>query len=181
MKHGVRQYGLLSSRDATTPPWLDVALNCIGPWTINIRGGKQFKILALTTMDTATNLLEIEPLRTKTASECAQAFDTDWLARYPQPVRVIHDQGSEFTGSVFQELLARAGIKTSPATSRNPQGNSLIEAVHKAEFQVLRTLVHLHNPQSVAQADQLSKDVLATDMHATRCASHQALHNMTPG
>ena len=33
--------------------------------------GKQFKILALTTMDTATNLLEIEPLQTKMASECA--------------------------------------------------------------------------------------------------------------
>ena len=47
--------------------------------------------------------------------------------------------------------------------------------------QVLCTLVHLHNPQSVAQADQLSKDALATAMHATRCTSHQALHNMTPG
>ena len=71
MKRGVRQYGLLSSRDTTAPPWHDVALNCIGPWTISIRGGKQFKILALMTMDTATNLLEIEPLQTKTASECA--------------------------------------------------------------------------------------------------------------
>ena len=40
-------------------------------WTINLCGGKQFKILALTTMDTATNLLEIEPLQTKMASECA--------------------------------------------------------------------------------------------------------------
>ena len=181
MKRGARQYGLLSSRDATAPPWHDVALDCIGPWTINLRGGKQFKILALTTMDTATNLLEIEPLRTKTASECARAFDNGWLARYPRPVRVIHDQGSEFTGSAFQDLLARAGIKSSPATSRNPQGNSVIEAVHKSVGQVLRTLVHLHNPQSVAQADQLSNDALATAMHATRCASHQALHNMTPG
>ena len=181
MKRGARQYGLLSSRDATAPPWHDVALDCIGPWTINLRGGKQFKILALTTMGTATNLLEIEPLRTKMASECARAFDNGWLARYPRPVRVIQDQGSEFTGSVFQELLARAGIKSSPATSRNPQGNSVIEAVHKSVGQVLRTLFHLHNSQSVAQADQLSKDALATAMHATRCASHQALHNMTPG
>ena len=96
-------------------------------------------------------------------------------------MHVIHDQGSEFTGSAFQDFLARAGIKSSPATSRNPQGNSVIEAVHKVVGQVLRTLVHLHNPQSVAQADQLSKDALATAMHATRCASHQALHNMTSG
>ena len=85
-------------------------------------------------------------------------------------MRVIHDQGSEFTDSVFQELLARAGIKSSPTTSRNPQGNCVIEVVHKSVGQVLHTLVHLHNPQSVAQADQLSKDTLATAMHATRCA-----------
>ena len=167
MKWGARQYGLLSSRDATSPLWHDNALDCIGPWTINLRGGKQFEILVLTTMDTATNLLENEPLRTKTASECARAFDNGWLARYPRPVRVIHDQGSEFTGSVFQELLARAGIKSSPATSRNPQGNSVIEAVHKSVGQVLHTLVHLHNPQSDAQDDQLSKDALTTAMHAT--------------
>ena len=93
----------------------------------------------------------------------------------------LYDQGSEFTGSAFQDLLACAGIKSSPATSHNPQGNSVIEAVHKSVGQVLRTLVHLHNPQLVAQADQLSKDALATAMHVTRCASYQALHNMTPG
>ena len=62
MKRGAHQYGLLSSRDATVPPWHDVALDCIGPWTINLHGGKQFKILALMTMDTATNILKIEPL-----------------------------------------------------------------------------------------------------------------------
>ena len=61
------------------------------------------------------------------------------------------------------------------------KGNSVIEAVHKSVGQVLSTLVHLHNPQLVAQADQLSKDALATAMHVTRCASHRALHNMTPG
>ena len=71
------------------------------------------------------------------ASEYARAFDNGWLACYPRLVCVIHDQGSEFTGSAFQDLLACAGIKSSPATSRNPQGNSVIEAVHKSVGQVL--------------------------------------------
>ena len=78
-------------------------------------------------------------------------------------MRVIHDQGSEFTGSVFQELLVRTGIKSTPTTSRNPQGNSVIEVVHKSVGQVLRTLVHLNHPQSVAQANQLSKDAMVTE------------------
>ena len=56
---------------------------------------------------------------------------------YPRPVLAIHDQGSEFTGSAFQDLLAHARIKSSPATSHNPQGNSVIEAVHKSVGQAL--------------------------------------------
>ena len=65
--------------------------------------------------------------------------------------------------------------------ARNPQGNSVIEAIHKSVGQVLRTLVHVHNPQTVHQAKAVGDIALATTMHATCCASHQALHHLTPG
>ena len=96
-------------------------------------------------------------------------------------MRVIHDQGSEFMGAPFQDLLRRAGIKSVPTTARNPQGNSIVEAVHKSVGQVLRTLVHVHNPQTVHQAKAVCDTALAISMHATRCASHQALQHLTPG
>ena len=101
------------------------------------------------TIDLTTNLLEIEPIVTQTAAECARAFENGWLSRYPRPLRVIHDQGSELMGSAFQDLLCRAGIKSVPTTARNPQGNSITEAVHKSVGQVLRTLIHIHRPQTV--------------------------------
>ena len=84
-------------------------------------------------------------------------------------------------GSAFQDLLRRAGIKSVPTTARNPQGNSIIEAVHKSVGQVLRTLIHIHQPKTVHEAKATGDTALAMAMHATRCASHQALQHLTPG
>ena len=84
-------------------------------------------------------------------------------------------------GLAFQDLLHQAGIKSVPMMACNPQGNSIIEAVHKSVGQVLRTLIHIHQPQTVHQAKSTDDTALATAMHATRCASHQALHHLTPG
>ena len=181
MKRGSRQYGLLAPREVNSSPWSDVATDCIGPWVIELRGGRDYSLRALTSIDITTNLLEIEPIVTQTAAECACAFENGWLSRYPRPLRVIHDQGSEFMGSAYQDLLRRAGIKSVPTTARNPQGNSIIEAVHKSVGQVLRTLIQIHQPQTVHQAKATGDTALATAMHATRCASHQALHHLTPG
>lgn len=84
-------------------------------------------------------------------------------------------------GQAFQSLLRRSGIRSVPTTARNPQGNSIVEAVHKSVGQVLRTLVHLHRPQTVQQAKDVASRALATAMHATRCATHQSLNFLTPG
>ena len=181
MKCGSRQYGLLAPREAKSAPWSDVATNCIGPWVIELCGGHDYSLCALMTIDLTTNLLEIEPIVMQTAAECARAFENGWLSCYPRPVRVIHDQGLEFKGSAFKDLLCRAGIKSVHTTARNPQGNSIIEAVHKSVGQVLHTLVHIHRLQTMHQAKSTGDTALATAMHATMCASHQALHHLTPG
>ena len=64
LKRGSRQYGDLAPRIAPFTPWQTIAIDCIGPWVIELRGGKDIKVLALTTIDIATNLLEIEHLST---------------------------------------------------------------------------------------------------------------------
>ena len=92
MKRGSRQYGFLASHDAQSSPWSKVATDCIGPWNIELRGGHDYNIQALTTIDVMTNLLENEPITTQTSAECACAFENGWLLRYPWPMGVIHDQ-----------------------------------------------------------------------------------------
>ena len=71
--------------------------------------------------------------------------------------------------ATFQDLLHCAGIKSVPTTAHNPQGNSIIKAVHKSVGQVLQTLVHVQNPQMVHQAKVVCDTALATSMHATHC------------
>ena len=83
MKRGSRQYGLLAPRDAKSAPWSDVATDCIGPWVVELRGGREYSLRALMMIDVTTNLLEIEPILTQTATECARAFENGWLSRYP--------------------------------------------------------------------------------------------------
>ena len=80
-------------------------------------------------------------------------------------MRVIHDQGSEFIGAAFQNVLARAGIKSVPASARNLQGNSIIKSVHKTISNVLHTLIAIDKPQTRNDPESLAKQaLLATAM-----------------
>ena len=81
-------------------------------------------------IDVGTFLLEIVPYHDKEAASIARLFDQEWLCRYPRPARVIHDNGNEFLGAEFQEMLHSFDITPKPTTVKNPQANSVIERVH---------------------------------------------------
>ena len=83
-KGGFRQYGKLSARDATLMPWQEIHCDTIGPWKIELQA-KILTFKAVTTVDPITNLVEINPLITKTASECADAVENNWICWYPRP------------------------------------------------------------------------------------------------
>ncbi|MEM7284224.1 MAG: integrase zinc binding domain-containing protein, partial [Pseudomonadota bacterium] len=103
IKRGSRQYGSLAPRDATAMPWQEIHCDTVGPWKLELRACTiEFK--AVTTIDPATNLVEINPIITKTAQEVAQAVETNWLSRYPRPLRCISNKGSEFAEE-FQAML----------------------------------------------------------------------------
>ena len=71
MKCSSRQYGLLAPHEAKSAPWSNVVTDCIGPWVIELRGGHDYSLCALTMINITTNLLEIEPIVSQTAAECA--------------------------------------------------------------------------------------------------------------
>ena len=49
------------------------------------------------------------------------------------------------------------------------------------ELYHLRTLIHIHRPQTKPDATSLAKRALSTAMHATRCAASQSLNGLSPG
>ena len=131
-------------------------------------------------IDACTNLLKIKYTMTTTSAEGAAAIEYTWLAWYPKPLKIVTDQGPEFKDE-FSQMCAHNGITHSTSTSRNPQGNSLIEVIHKTIGQVLLTVVAAKNPRSVEQGKQVIEETLATAMHACRCATSSSLGNNSPG
>ena len=143
---GVKKYGKVPFVEGNTdvPPFHTVHLDMIGPWKIKfLRGGKKIAldILALTMVDKATNWPEIASATNKESAHVSTLFDKNWLCRYPRPVRVIHDNGGEFTGFEFQELCSSYGVKAVPTTVKNPRSNSAAERMHLTAGDMLRTMI----------------------------------------
>jgi transposase InsO family protein len=174
-----RGYGLLPERNVVEVPWQDVAIDLIGPWKIPI-GQKLYEFNALTCIDPVSNLTELVRIDNKTAEHVRTKFEQCWLARYPWPRNCIHDNGMEFNGKEFQDLLLALGIKDVPTTSRNPTANSICERMHQTVGNILRTILHTDPPRNKTEAKALVDSALATAQHAMRASISTTL-GASPG
>ena len=111
----------------------------------------------------------------KTSNHVTRKFEECWLNRYPRPNKRIHDNGGEFVGWEFQNLLTQCGIEDKPTTSQNPQANAVCERLHQTAANVLRTTISQNPPQNINQATAVIDYALSTTMHVTRCATSRAL------
>jgi hypothetical protein len=122
-------YGQLPPREATALPFQEVAIDLIGPWRVMVQN-ETFEFYALTCIDLATNFPEAIRIRSKHASHVGMHFENIWLARYPRPIKCIHDQGTEFIGADFQAVLRRAGIQDVPTTVRSLRTTASVSGKH---------------------------------------------------
>lgn len=179
-KQAGRAHGQLPMKEAILIPFEEVHIDLIGPWTVEVQG-KEIEIKALTCIEPVTNLVELIRIDNKTAKHVAQQFSNVWLARYPWPERCIHDNGGEFIGHEFQQLLERTNIKDVPTTAYNPQGNAQCERMHQTVGNVLRTYLHGRTINDEDELNTIVEAALATAMHATRTNVSRSLHNSSPG
>ena len=103
----------------------------IGPWKTEINKF-EYKFRALTCIDSIIGLPEVVPVDNVTSLSVAQAFKDNWPSRYPAPLRCIHDNGNEFLGPAFSQMLQRNIIKSVPTTVKNPQANAIVERIHQS-------------------------------------------------
>jgi hypothetical protein len=174
-----RGHGHLAARIADVAPWQEVAVDLIGPWTINLHG-QELKFNALTTIDTVSNYPEVIRLNNKTSLHVAQQFENSWLSRYPRPVRCIYDQGSEFIGHEFQTMLDEYNIIHRPTTVKNPQANAICERLHQTVANALRPLIHAHPPQDMNDVALIIDTALNTAAYSARAAIHTTM-KISPG
>ena len=133
-------------------------------------------------MDTVTNLLEIVQIDNKKSENIAQLFGYTWLSRYPWPVQIIHDNGGEFIGNEFQDMMRRlGGITSKPTTVKNPQSNTIVEQLHKMMADILRVMLHVDPPDNELETKNMIDNTLATPViHASRCAVNHTIQT-SPG
>jgi hypothetical protein len=126
------------------------------------------------------NLTEIVRLFNRTSAHAATVFTNTWLAWYPKPTSCIYDQGSEFIGWAFQNMLAQYDIQRRPTTVKNPQANAICNHMHQAVGNSLRVLRQWTPPNHLDDAHLLIDTALANAMYATRATFHSGLMT-TPG
>ena len=92
-----------------------------------------------------TGWFEIVRYYDKTAISIADLVENTCLSRYPRPIEITYNQGSEFIGHEFRKSLIEIeyGITAKPSSLGYPMSNSLLEQIH----QVLGNLVWTFNIQ----------------------------------
>eukprot|EP00957_Ditylum_brightwellii_P175371 13349964-Ditylum_brightwellii.AAC.1 len=83
-------------------------------------------------------------------------------------MKCIHNNGGEFIGGAFQQMLQHHGIKDTSMTSYNPQANSVCEKLYLTMANILRASTS-NIAINIQQAQRAVDDALATMMYVTRC------------
>jgi hypothetical protein len=169
-----RGVGEMAAREAILAPWEEDQVDCIGPWTIEFQG-RELTIDALTCIDPVSNLVELLHVENKTAAHVAMKFENNWLARYPRPVRCIHDNGPEFIGYAFKQMLHVNGIQDKAVSKLNPQSNAICERMHRTVADHIRNLFRAQPPNNVDAANDIIDTALAATGYALRASVNRPL------
>ena len=179
-KAGSLGYGHLPERGDYPIPFQQVAVDCIGPWTIKIKYKSPIKVFGLTITCTGSNLTELARLDNKTSEHVTVKFENTWLCRYPRPTSCVHDNGGEFIGAAFQSMLVTNGIKSVSITVKNPMGNSIAERMHRVVGDMIRTQLDGTDLNNIADANLFVDAVLASATLGLRATVHTTL-TVSPG
>lgn len=196
-----RKYAHLPPKTAVINPWQTVCVDLIGPYTVNGSDGSSLEFMCMTMIDPATGWFEVcelptveryreyhdkkklgekiyieEEILDRTSACISQLFNKTWLSRYPRPVEVVCDNGSEFKKD-FKDLLETYSIKRKPTTIKNPQANAILERVHGVVGDMMRTS-GLNNQETVTA--NLVDEFLTNAAWAIRSTHHSVL-DASPG
>lgn len=194
-----RKYAELPPKEAVLTPWHTVCVDLCGPYQIKGSDGSCEEFMCMTMIDPATGWFEVVELPTvavyrefksktgkieivedeildRTSASISQLFNKTWLSRYPRPVEVVCDNGSEFKKD-FAMLLKTYSIKRKPTTIKNPQANAILERVHGVLGDMMRTS-DINNQETVD--GDLIDEFLTNAAWAIRSTHHSVLR-ASPG
>lgn len=118
-------------------PFEQVSLDIVGPLPSTAAGNRYL----LTIIDWFSRYAEAVPLKEQSAEETARAFVDTLILRHGAPERVLTDQGRNFTSELFRVVCKRLGIRKLQTTAYHPEGNGLVERLHRTLTDSLACIV----------------------------------------
>ena len=102
---------------------------------------RNINLKAVTTIDPITGWSEITQYNDKIEIPITKLVETTWLSRYPRPMYITYDQGSEFIGHEYRKYLIEIEyrITSKPITLGNPTLNAILERIHQVLGKLVRT------------------------------------------
>lgn len=128
--------GLMGTQRIVDRPWQAISLDLMGPFVRSSRGYKYLFVV----VDYFSKYSLLFPLRAATARLVSKHLEEDVFLVYGVPSFVICDNGSEFIGQPFKDLLKEYKVKTVYTPSRHPQANPT-ERVNRTIGNMLRSYV----------------------------------------
>ena len=154
--------------------WEEVSVDMIGPWKVEINRF-EYHFRALTCVDSIIGLPEVIPVDNATSLTVAQAFEDNWLSRYPAPLRCFHDNGNEFLGPAFSFMLQRNKIKSVLATVKKR-----VEHMHQSISTVIPFSFRENPPHKYGEVSTFVFRKCMATQNSIRATINMALQH-TPG
>ena len=132
-----------------TEPGHTVSTDIVGPLPRSTRGNR----FLLVFQDRFTKWVQCRPVRSATAKSVTQALYEEIIVRFGTPKVVITDNGTQYTGHHFAELLSSFGIKHRLTPAYTPQANP-VERTNRT----LKTMIAQYCGQNHRLWDRHLKD-----------------------
>ncbi|GFX35413.1 retrovirus-related Pol polyprotein from transposon 412 [Trichonephila clavipes] len=115
-----------------------VTLDLLGPYPASRMRRNQY-VLVIT--DHFSNWAKIIPLKKASARAIADTLFDNYLSRYGAPVKLISDNGPQFTSDIFKHLSDRLGIIHVKTVVYRPQANRT-ERLNRDHVQMIANYVN---------------------------------------
>ena len=115
-------------------PWDMLSIDVVGPLP-RTKDGYRF---ILSTIDCFSRYVILTPLKDHTAENVSKALYQNVIGHYGAPKRIITDRGREFQSKVWEHLLDLLGIEKQSTSPYYPQGNALVERMHRTMGNMIR-------------------------------------------
>ena len=172
----VRQHGHKMKLFPAQAPLEFVSIDILGELMKTPRGNRFLLVIA----DRFSKLVRTVPLKSTSGAAIAQAFVTHWVLPYGAPLKLLSDNGKQFTARFFQRVCNLLGVKNVYTTTYHPQTNGQVERFNRTLLAGIRSYSVEHPKDWDLYTDVLTYAYNSQENRMTRCTPFELVLSRPP-